>query len=408
MFELRLAVVAQSSFSGVSRNKLIRKYQQQPRLLVDYGRQAMLGSGDLQEAKRWFQKALLANPLYVPAWLAMGELLNDEGDSVGANAILDYLDRQMEDVARWRWDKAMLAFLLGRNDILTADLSWLLQQKMVSGKTKEKIVKFAFSLWPDPEELLKNMGEHNSIRLFEYAVKTKNLDSAAFIWPIAEENGIKRNNVLAYINSLIRSFDFRTAAEIWKKYYPSPGLLYNGNFTAPVVGSGFGWQNVEIDGVIPDFTVDKAGNPMLHLYFSGSDNLNFLHINQNIPLPGIHSYTLTGQLQSKGLTTDQRPFIEIVGADCLMRAASSEMVQTEQNWKPFTLTFTVPDECTAIQLRIRRKPSISIDNLIKGDMWLANFSITETKLRPSLIEISPLQIYSGSFDPLRLPEISDF
>ena len=150
LFELRIAVVAQTSFSGVTQSKAVRKYQQQPRFLVAYGRQAILGDGNLRAAEHWYQKALLANPLYIPAWLALSELRNDEGDSTQASAILEYVDGLMQDVSRWRWNKAMLAYQLDRQDILSTDLAWLLQQEKVSGKTKQKAVKLAFSLWPEP------------------------------------------------------------------------------------------------------------------------------------------------------------------------------------------------------------------------------------------------------------------
>ena len=235
LFELRIAVVAQSSFSGVSQSKAVRKYQQQPRFLVAYGRQAILEDGNLQAAEHWYQRALLANPLYIPAWLALSELRNDEGDSIRAMAILEYVDERMQDVARWRWNKAMLAYQLDRHDILSIDLAWLLQQEKVSGKTKQKAVKLAFSLWPEPEELLDKMGRENTESLFRHAIRTNNLATADYFWPLVDQTGPEAEQVLPYINLLINNKIISAAAHIWKKYYPADTLLYNGSFSQPLV-----------------------------------------------------------------------------------------------------------------------------------------------------------------------------
>jgi tetratricopeptide (TPR) repeat protein len=375
LFELRLAVIAQSSFSGVSRNKAIRKYQQDPGILVAYGRQSLLESGGLKRAEHWYRRALLSNPFYIPAWLALGELRNDEGDTARASAILEYVDSLTRDVARWRWDKAMLAYQLDRQDILTGDLSWLLQQEKVSSKTKKKAVKLAFSLWPDPEQLLDKMGTANLVPLFRYAVRIKDFTTAGYLWSLVDKSSPDAKKVLPYINRLINSKHITVAAGIWKKYFPADTLLYNGSFSAPVVNSGFGWRIRKLQEVTVDFNSDTGNGTGLHLHFNGKKNLNYAHISQIIALSSGHDYELSGQMRSKELSTDQKPFIEITGVHCTMPPIATEMVQKNQDWTPFTLTFTVPDQCEAVLIRIRRKPSKNIDNLLKGDLWVKDFAL---------------------------------
>jgi hypothetical protein len=296
----------------------------------------------------------------------------------------------------------MLAYMLGKTDILTADLNWLLQQDLISKKTKRKIVKFAFSLWPEPDNLLTHMGKKNNVQLFQHAVRTKNLDAAAYLWSSIEQTKGKTDKILDYVNLLINNYEIESAAHIWKQFYPSPSFLYNGNFSSPIVGSGFGWRNWETPGVTKDFQSSKSNTSMLHIHFTGTKNIHFFHINQIIQLPPDRSFELSGQFQSKDLSTDQRPYMEVIGWDCPMEAQSSKMVEQNQPWTPFSLTFTMPELCKAIQLRIRRLPSNNIDNLIKGDLWLTNFSLKEVRLSTVKIRISALKIVSGSSD-LRLP-----
>ena len=382
LFDLRIAVVAQSSYSGVSRSKAVRKYQQQPRLLVAYGKQAVLGSGDLQAAEHWYQRALLANPFYIPAWLALSELKNDEGDPVQASAILEYADGLTRNVARWRWDKAMLAYQLNRLDILATDLSWLLQQEKVSGKTKKKAVKLAFSLWPEPDLLLDKMGIENIAPLFRHAIWTKNLTASGYLWTTVDKTAPAAKDVLPYINLLINSKEITTAARIWNKYFPADTLLYNGNFSNPIVNSGFGWRIGKRKGVEVEYNSGKNTPLGLHLHFTGSDNVNYYAPRQFIALPPGQSYVLSGQMRSSGLTTDQKPFVEVVGINCSMQTARTDMVQADQDWTSFNLPFIVPKPCDAVQVRIRRIPSNNLDNLIKGDLWLKDFSLRKSNQQP--------------------------
>ena len=397
LFELRIAVVAQTSFSGVTRSKAVRKYQQQPRFLVAYGRQAILESGNQQAAEQWFQRALLANPLYIPAWLALSELRNDEGDSAQASAILEYVDGLMQDVSRWRWNKAMLAYQLDRHDILAADLAWLLQQEKVSGKTKQKAVKLAFSLWPEPEELLLKMGRKNIETLFRQAIRTNNRATAGYFWPLVDQAGPEAEQVLPYINLLINNKAITAAAQICKRYFPADTLLYNGNFSQPPMNSGFGWRIKTINGVETEYSGNMDNSPGLHLHFTGKNNINYSHTRQYIALVPEHSYLFSGRMRSKGLTTDQKPYLEVAGLYCTMQPATTEMVQADQDWTLVSLTFTVPEQCRGVQLRIRRKTSNNLDNLISGDLWLTDFSLEEMTRKTTLINVSELGVISGPF-----------
>lgn len=172
LYQLRIALVAQTAYSNISPSKAIKKYQSKPRLLVEYGKEEIL-QGNHENAKEWLQKSLQANPVYIPAWLTLAELENDVGNPGRSLEILEYLDQLMQGVLRWRWEKAMLAYLLGREDMLKADLSWLLQQEYLSGQTRTKILNFAFFLWPEPAELVKEMGGENKTLLFLHAIREK-------------------------------------------------------------------------------------------------------------------------------------------------------------------------------------------------------------------------------------------
>ena len=382
LFQLRLALIAQTSYSGLTPSKAVRKYQTQPRLLVAYGREALFNQGSLQTVEQWYRRALVANPFYVPAWIALAELRNDEGESDRARAILTYVNGLMLDIARWRWDKAMLAYQLNRIDIVARDLSWLTGEEKTSYQTRQKAIKLAFSLWPEPDKLVEAMGTDNIVPLFRQAVRAKNLAAAAYIWPILEQTTPDTALVLPYINLLISSKDIQKAARIWQTYFPSKSLLYNGSFSAPLAQSGFGWRTGKVKGATAEPAADKGGGTGLHLHFDGTDNVKYHHTRQFIALEPGQSYLLSGKFQSRNLSTDQRPFVEVTGLYCSMPAVAAAMMPGNQEWSSFSLTFTVPEQCSGVQVRLRRKASNDLDNKISGDVWLTDFALRKTEHRP--------------------------
>ena len=374
LYQLRVAIVAQTAYSNIAANKAIREYQNEPRLLVEYGKEQLL-QGEHENARKWLQKALRSNPVYIPAWLALAELGNDTGNTARSHEILEYLDHLMQGVIRWRWEKAMLAYLLGREDILKADLSWLLQQENLSRPTQKKVLNFAFSLWPEPAELVKKMGQENCLPLFLHAVQTKELDTADFIWEGVDHTQLGANDILLYINLLRDNQKIDKAALLWGEYYPYDNLLYNGMFSLPLVKGGFGWRIWQPEGFEIEVQNQGEKKTALHLRFNGEKNIYFRHVKQFVPLSAGQHVTLTGELRSKEITTDQRPFVEITGQDCTLQSAT-EMVEPDQVWTPFSLSFTVPEEChQGVEIRLRRLPSKKIDSLISGDFWVTNLSI---------------------------------
>ncbi|MCI5157127.1 MAG: hypothetical protein D3906_01575 [Candidatus Electrothrix sp. AUS1_2] len=343
---------------------------------MEYAKKELL-SGHYEQGKQWARKALRADPVYIPAWLSLAELENNSGNPSHANEILEYLDNDlMRDILRWRWDKAMLAYLLGREDILTADLAWLLQQDNLTRETRKKALDFAFSLWSEPAVLLEKMGEENAEKLFYHAVDLQKLETADFLWPNLNHTRLEAEKILMYINMLIKSEKTDTAARLWKEFYPNDTLLYNGQFTLPLVKGGFGWRIWSSEGAAVDLQTPLIGPSSLHVRFNGEKNINFQHVNQIIPLhPTGENFTLTGELRSKGLTTDQRPFVEVLGIACSFRAVT-DMVAPDQEWTQFSLNFSIPEDCRqGILVRLRRLPSRKIDSHISGDLWMTNFSL---------------------------------
>jgi tetratricopeptide (TPR) repeat protein len=391
VFQFRIALLAQSEFSDQKVSNPLLTYQYNPRMLTWHGKQRLKDDAARDEAETLYRAALIANPLYIPAWLSLAELQYDRGDKESANAVLDLVDRYTESVKRWRWNKALLAYQLQRQDILARDLAYIVRE--IRGQPYTDALQMAFLLWPDPAELKVKIGSENIVALFRYAVQTKKIEVAIALWPDIGALGIENHQkeVLSFLEMLITMDSLPLASDIWREFFNSNTLFFDGAFVDEPLQSAFGWRIGKVKGAV--WRIDKKTKDQpsraLHIHFNQQENLNFHHAYQVVPLTGGMEYRLRGQWKSKALTTDQRPFVEVYGYKCKAPQGKTEMVGDDQPWSSFDLLFRVPEECKAMVVRIRRNPSHHIDNQLGGDLWLTDFEIsamgtpsTEKKVEP--------------------------
>jgi len=380
VLQLRLALFEQSEFSQKADFSSHHKYQSNPYLLSWLAKQKHLFDADLDTAQKLYQQALIANPVYLPAWLGLAEVQIDKHQDENANAIMDYSSELATDIKRWRWDKALVAYQFGRKDILTADLSYIIQE--IGGKQRNDALRMAFSVWPDPFELQESLGSENLIHLFRYAIRKKKVEEGLVFWETLEARGIQdqEKEVLAFINMLLFMGEVKTASEIWKKHFNPKQFIYNADFTQKPLQTAFGWRIGKNKGAswkLQDAN-SKGDPPRLHLHFNRKNNINLSNILQIVPLQGGKIYALRARVKTAKLTTDQRPYLDVYGYKCKIPYRKTEMVESDQEWSDQYLLFDVSQECSAVVVRLRRPESTYIDNKLAGDIWLTDFEIAET------------------------------
>ncbi|MBA3005541.1 MAG: tetratricopeptide repeat protein [Proteobacteria bacterium] len=379
VLQLFIARQEQTEYTSTSGSTALIESLRSPYLLTWHAKRFHLIEGDMVQAEGLFQRALIYNPLFIPAWLGLAELYNDQGQKPESQAVMEYVDQLSTDISRWRWDKALLAYQLGRLDILSRDLAYVIE-KMPD--KRQNALKMAFSLWEDPQELLTRMGTQNVLHLFNYASQTKQTDTALLFWPYIENMGVgsHKNDILAFLNTLIVNGEIDQATPIWKKYFNDDTLLYDGSFQEEPMNTAFGWRVDKPKGSIwrIESGHEKETFQAMRLHFSGTENIAFNHLSQIVPLKPAKKYSLTGLLKTKNLTTDKRPYLEVVGYKCKIPPAKTEIMAENQPWTPFTLFFNVTEDCEAVQVQVRRDPSNHLDNLLAGDLWLRDLNIEDT------------------------------
>ena len=387
-WHLRLSLLLQSEYSDRKVADPEVAYQRNPRMLTWHGKQLHLVEADTAGAERLYRQALAVNPVFIPAWLGLAELKNDTGDRPAADRLLDRADQLTAEVNRYRWDKVLVAHQMGRRDILERDLAWLAAE--ATGKTRDDALRLAFSLWPEPAELMRVMGADNLASLFSYAVRSRRVDEAAILWAGLGETAAAqdRKQVADFVELLLRQDRVAPAGAVWRQVFGPEPLLHDGSFADKPLNTAFGWRLGKVQGSSWRVAKGEGDEPAraLRLQFNHLENIDFRHVSQIVPLTGGRAYRLTGQWKSLSLTTDQRPYLEVLGYKCTTEPARTEMIEPSQPWRTFSLDFTVPADCHAMTVQVRRKASLQIDNQLGGELWLADLG-----LAPTTIAIGPLE-----------------
>lgn len=387
-WHLRLSLVLQSEYSDRKVADPEIAYQRNPRMLTWHGKQRHLLEADTAGAERLYRQALAVNPVFIPAWLGLAELKNDTGDRATADRLLNRADQLTAEVNRYRWDKVLVAHQMGRRDILERDLVWLAAE--ATGKTRDDALRLAFSLWPEPAELMRVMGADNLASLFHYAVRSRRVDEAAILWAALGEAAAAQDpkQVADFVELLLRQDRVEQAGAVWRQVFGPEPLLHDGSFADKPMQKAFGWRMGKVRGSSWRVAKGEGDDPAraLRLQFNHLENNDFRHVSQIVPLTGGRSYRLKGQWKSLSLTTDQRPYFEVIGYKCTTEPVRSEMIEPSQPWRTFSLDFTVPPDCHAMTVRVRRTASLQIDNQLGGELWLADLGIASTA-----IAIAPLE-----------------
>jgi hypothetical protein len=379
LMQLKISLFEQSKYSKPRPHSTLWRQQISPRNLSAAARDAYLYRGQDEKALHLLQRALTLDPLYMPGWITLSELKLYRGDKPAARAILDYIDKRMLEVSRWRWQKTMLAYQLGDREILARDLGYAVAQMP---KHRQQALDLAAGLWPAPEVRLEKIGRHNLLPLFHYSLRRERLSQALVYWPEARLLAeLKLKDRLRFIELLRRYGDVQQAREIWRQELKTGAILYNGSFSTPPLQTAFGWRVATPAGTSWEL-VPKSGheNSAFHLHFNGTENVGYAHLTQYFTLSSDvvagTACTLTGEAVCRGLTTDQRPYLEIAGVDGKGGRARTPMFAANQDSVPFSLSFNLPAGCRQLYVRLRRDKSHDINCLIAGDIRLSNLKIT--------------------------------
>ena len=378
LVQFRIVLLEQKEFSAIDDQLTVKEFRLNPRLLTWKAKQLHIFDADFISAERYFQQALRTNPSYIPAWLGLAELRRDQGQPENSASILAYVDQLSENINRWRKDKALVAYQLGLHEMLAKDLAYIVRNIPMY---REDASRLALSAWEDVSLLSDRFDTDILVHVFHFLVSEKRIDDATLLWEQLDNHKhlVAEKDIFSYLELLMSRGELDRASTIWKDLYNPDEHIFNGAFLNPPLQRAFGWRIFKVKGVTWEVkTVDELNSQnALFVKFNGKRNVPYHHLQQIVPLKPGGTYQFNAELKTKGLTTDQRPFLEIFGFKCEGLYHAGEMVAYDQEWQNNSLEFIVPEECRAVVVRLKRKESISIDNKIAGNLWLRNVKISE-------------------------------
>ena len=109
----------------------------------------------------------------------------------------------------------------------------------------------------------------------------------------------------------------------------------------------------------------KANMPFGYA-FAGSQNISFQNVYQIVPVMPLERLRLRYAWKSDGITTDQGPFIEIVGYDQNGLSQTGPMITGTHTWREEAIEFQSSCRVPGSRVvRVRRRPSHRFDSKIK-------------------------------------------
>lgn len=341
---------------------------------VRLGYQSLL-EGRLDDARRSLRQAIAADVTAMDAWLRLAEVAAQQGRADGAQAILRMVADLTPGVLRWKWSQAMLARDLGMADLFTASLNSL----VAAGQQ----INDAFYLLEtdngySTSAVLERLLPENREPYLRWLMQWRRPEDASLVWKALPSDRQEDPTLrLSFIHFLISNKQMPMARELWRPFADPAGITHPG-FEGSLTQSGFDWRFSSRKG---EWIIQQTGYPFhagrqaLEIHFSGQANSNFQGLYQYVPIRAGKSYQLTYWWKSRQITSDQGPFVEIIGIDCKGLYRKGPMIVETEDWKEVALEFDVPEGCDTALVRLRRVPSRRFDNKIGGTVWLDDFSL---------------------------------
>jgi hypothetical protein len=331
---------------------------------------------DPEAAAGFFRQAVIQDPFFMDAWLKLAEAEATMGHTAISRDILMFASGLTEGVSRWKWPQILLARELGMDDILYRNTNFLLSRRLL---TQDALQLLHIQFGGDVTAVMTVLDADNLVMYLEWLMRWGMTDNTLAVWQEVRKNGKPDPEFgLRYAHYLLSKKRVSESISIWQEYRRLNGIT-NAGFETEITQRGFDWRHWDDkDGNWSIERVNRGaqeGKYALRISFAGRQNIAFQNLYQIIPVTALTRLRLSYAWKSQGITTDQGPFIEIVGYDQKGLAQSGSMITGTHKWREDAIEFRPPAGCRAVLVRVRRRPSHRFDSKIKGSFWLDNFHL---------------------------------
>ena len=352
-----------------------KKFIKYPKIQYAIGMDAWTRQ-DTASAARYFRNSISSDVLFIDGWLRLAEAEATMQNKKKAKAILSYTIGITQNVYRWKWPQMLLASELGMEKILYGNANYLLS----NGLLKQDALQFLHSHFnSNAQTVVSVLNREHWKSYLEWLMNWSMVKESLSVWKVMKNQTTpQKKTALQYANFLLHNKYIKESKEIWQEYTGKAGIS-NPGFETQYTGMGFDWRSwKEKDGIYEVTRVNRnvrEGDYALKIQFWGSENVDFYHFYQIFTTEPSAKYRLTYAWKSQGITTDEGPFIEIIGYDNDGVYAAGPKVSGTHQWREVIIDFDVPEGCHACIVRLRRQPSDRFDSKLKGTVWLDDFQV---------------------------------
>lgn len=331
---------------------------------------------DPETAAGFFRKAVSQDLFFMDSWLKLAEAEAAMGNSEKSRDILTFTTALTGGVFRWQWPQMLLAGDLGMDAILYRNTNYLLSRRTL---TQDALQLLHIHFGGDVTAAMSVLDSDNLVLYLSWLMRWGMTENSLVVWQKIRKNGKPDTEIgLQYAHFLLDQKRVVESMSVWQEYLSLDGMT-NAGFENEITQRGFDWRDwSDKDG---NWTIERVsqgaheGKYALRVAFAGRQNISFQNVYQIVPVIPLKRLRLSYAWKSDGITTDQGPFIEIVGYDQNGLSQSGPMITGTHKWREEFIEFRPPAGCRAVMVRVRRRPSHRFDSKIKGSVWLDNFRL---------------------------------
>ena len=331
---------------------------------------------DPEAAAGFLRQAVLQDVFFIDAWLRLAEAEATMGHKQKAIDILEFTAGLTDGVLRWKWPQILLARDLGMDDIVYRNINFLLTHRQL---IQDSLQLLHIKHGGDVTATLNALEPDNLILYLNWLMRWGMTGGTLAVWQKILENGRPDAEIgLKYAHFLLSEKRIEESIAVWQEYSSLDGVT-NGGFEKEITQQGFDWRywndeegNWKIERVNQEV---YEGKHALRISFTGMQNLSFHNLFQIFPVVPLKQFRLSYAWKSDGISTDQGPFVEIIGYDQAGLSRSGPAITGTRKWREESIIFQAPAASRAALVRVRRLPSHRFDSKIKGSIWLDDFRL---------------------------------
>jgi tetratricopeptide repeat protein len=277
----------------------------------------------------------------------------------------------------------------------TSEALAALQKVLLEDSSKERqVFVLAVNATNDNQQILNEMLPRRAPVILDYLnfqIETGRMEAADQTWAALLESKLpfELARSFPYLDVLIQRRDVDRLTAAWAALcarFPQevcaresiPNLITNGDFAFAPLNGGLDWRVIPVQGaaVSEDPSVGVAGSKSLRIEFNGTQNLDYDHFLQYVPVSPNTVYTFSAYMRAQGITTDSGPRFEVLDAfDPSKLFLSTENVTGTSDWSAHQSELKTGAKTRLLIVKIARAASRKFDNQLAGTIWIARVTL---------------------------------